>query len=169
MRLAGDKVVLREFAQEHLTENYVSWLNDSETMKFSENRHRNHTLESCTAYFQSFQGTPHFFFAIELDGLHVGNINAYVDRANETADVGILIGERSAWGKGVGLDAWRTMCRFLLEQGVRKITAGTAATNLGMVKIFQKSGMVEDGVRRKQLLIDGEAVDIVYAALFRPE
>ncbi len=156
------------FAERHLTEAYVGWLNDPETMRHSENRHRQHSLESCRDYWESFAGSPHFFWAIEADALgHIGNMNAYLDIPNGTADVGILLGDRDSWGKGFGLEAWMLVAQFLFKsQGIRKLTAGTAANNIGMLKIMERAGMTADGRRLRQLLIDGAEVDVVYAAVF---
>jgi len=49
---------------------------------------------------------------------------------------------------------------------LRKVTGGTLATNLGMVKVMQKAGMVDDGRRRRQYWWEGQAVDVVHMALF---
>jgi len=168
IKLVGPHVQVVPFEDRHLTEAYLGWLNDPETMRFSENRHRTHTLDTCRAYAESFLGTPHCFWAIETDALgHVGNINAYVDEPNRVADVGILVGHRESWGKGIGLEAWMLVCSYLfMERGLRKVTAGTSANNVGMRRIMEKSGMVVDGVRSRHLMIDGQEVDVVYAAIF---
>ncbi len=159
------------FGAAHLTPRYVAWLNDPVVVQYSEQRHRRHTMESCRQYMESFEGTPHFFWAIllkEPQGEHIGNINAYVDTANSVADVGILIGEQARWGKGYGLEAWLGVCDFLLrERGLRKVTAGTVAVNGAMRTIMKKAGMVEDGGRARQYLWNGKEVDAVYGALFR--
>jgi [ribosomal protein S5]-alanine N-acetyltransferase len=161
--IATERLQIRLFRAEFITDRYVGWLNDKRLMRFSENRHRTHTLESCVEYLNSFEGTPHHFWAIFAGEEHVGNINAYVDPRNSVADVGILIGEG---GKGYGLEAWTAVCRFLLNSGIRKITAGTMATNKAMVRIMEKSGMVFEGGRRAHFLVDGEEVDLVGACLF---
>lgn len=157
------------FSEEFLTERYVGWLNDPETVAFSEQRHRKHTLASCRAYMQSFDGTPHYFRAVvrKEAGLHIGNINAYVDVFNRTADVGILIGERTVWGQGFGLESWEAFCDQLLASGLRKITAGTMACNTGMIRVFKKYGMQPEGIRIKQFLCGGKEVDLVQYAKFR--
>ena len=150
---------------------YVGWLNDPVVTRYSEQRHRTHTLESCRAYRQSFQDTPHHFWAIvatDTELGHIGNLNACVDTHNSVADIGILIGERGAWGRGYGSEAWTTVCRHLLcEQGLRKITAGTLSVNIPMLTIMQKAGMTEDGRRVRQALWEGQEVDMIYAALWR--
>lgn len=171
MVIETERLMLQPFQASFITENYVGWLSDPEVVQFSEQRHTKHTKASCQAYLESFDGTSNYFFAIftRSDQEHIGNINAYVDEQNQVADVGIMIGERSAWGKGYGAEAWRALCEFLFAQGIRKITAGTMAANKGMLKIMEKTGMQEDGRRKAQFLLDGEPVDLVYAALFNKE
>ncbi len=59
------------------------------------------------------------------------------------------------------------MMNFLLEKGcVRKVTGGTLSCNQGMMRIFEKVGMVSDGVRKDHEVIDGKPYDIVYFAKF---
>ena len=171
--IATDRLRLVPFQEHHLSERYLSWLNDRELMRYSEQRHRTHTLESCRGYWRSFTGTPNYFWAIEetQDGLgHIGNLNAYVDRTNLLADLGIVIGERAAKGRGYGLEAWQAACGFLFrELAIRKVTAGTLAVNQAMLKLMDAAGMERDGERKRHYLVAGEEVALVYAALFREE
>ena len=159
------------FSEKYLTPRYVSWLNDPEVVRYSEQRHRKHTLESCRQYWQSFIDSPHFFWAITtIDPSvgHIGNISAHVDNINSVADMGILIGERTVWKQGYGLEAWKAVCCFLLERvGMRKVTAGTLAVNQGMLRIMEKSGMIADGRRIRQCVVEGIEADVVYSALFK--
>ncbi len=158
------------FPESLLSETYVEWLNDPEVVRYSEQRFRRHTLESCRAYWSSFEGTPHHFWALTERGggaRHIGNMNAWVDESNGVADVGILLGEKSLWGRGYGLEAWSAVCSWLLQgAGMRKVTAGTLEVNTGMLRIMEKAGMVDDGIRRKQVVWEGRAVDMVHRALF---
>ena len=164
---------LESFKPQYLTERYVSWLNDPEVVRYSEQRHHKHDLASCRTYVASFEGTPNYLWAIiarDENLGHIGNVNAYVDEANGIADVGIMIGDKGAWGKGYGVDAWKAVCRYLfLSAGMRKVTAGTMVTNLGMIGIMKKTGMRLDGLRARQFIFDGKQVDLQYAALFRED
>jgi RimJ/RimL family protein N-acetyltransferase len=158
------------FSEAFLTDRYVGWLNDPQVTRYSEQRHRRHTLESCREYLESFRGTPHFFWAIcEKPGLeHIGNINAYVDERHQIADVGILIGERGAQGRGLGGEAWSAVCDFLLRsRGMRKVTAGTIEPNAPMLAVMKRAGMKADGRRPRHMLWEGREVDMIQAALFR--
>jgi len=165
-----ERLVLAPFQERHLTAHYVAWLNDRQLMRYSEQRHKIHSAETCRVYWQSFSGTPNFFWAIEEQQKgygHIGNINAYINEWNQLADIGIVVGEQKARGQGYALEAWRAVCEYLFDSvGVRKITAGAMANNAAMLKLMQRSGMVEDGVRRRHYVSDGIEVDIVYRALF---
>ena len=167
------RLLISPFEEGHLTARYVGWLNDPEVVRFSEQRHLKHTLESCHAYWQSFSESPNYFWAVEeVEGTlgHIGNMNAYVNQKNSVADVGILIGEKKAWNKGYGLEAFSAVCRFLLQElGLRKVTAGTMALNLPMLRIMERRGMKEDGRRKRHYLFNGKEVDVIHMALFKDE
>lgn len=161
------------FSEEHLTERYVQWLNDPEVVRYSDQRFRSHSIESCREYWKSFQGSDNYFWALVANDSsigHFGNMNAYVDTRHSVVDVGILLGERSLWGKGYGSEAWIGVLGYLLrDKGFRKVTAGTLSVNHGMLKIMERSGMVSDGVRQRQYVFEGTPVDMVHAAAFRDQ
>jgi ribosomal-protein-alanine N-acetyltransferase len=167
------RLIIAPFHERHLTERYVEWLNDRELLRYSEQRHRRHSLESCRAYWQSFLEGPNYLWAIEdnEDGLgHIGNCNAYLDTMNLVADLGILIGEKAARNRGYGLEAWGAVCDFLLKEvGVRKVSAGTLSVNAPMLKLMQRAGMIADGVRKRHHLYKGQEIDIIHMALFRKQ
>ncbi len=141
-------------------------------MKYSENRHRTHTLESCREYFESFYGSDNGLWAISIreSGEHIGNINVYIDTHNSVADVGLMIGEQSSHGKGFGFEAWQAVLDFLIKDfHIRKITGGTMSLNKGMIRIMERSGMNDDGISKRQFLLDGKEVDAVHMAIFNSE
>jgi len=165
------RLFILPFRESFLTERYIGWLNDPEVVCYSEQRHKTCTIESCRAYWQSFNGTPNYFWAITAKDSkigHIGNMNAYVDVANKVADVGILIGEKAIWGCGYGTEAWAAVCRYLLdEEGMHKVGAGTMAVNKGMLRIMAKAGMIDDGVRKRHFLFEGQEVDLIHKAFFK--
>jgi [ribosomal protein S5]-alanine N-acetyltransferase len=164
------RLQLEPFAEQHLTERYVGWLGDPEVVRYSEQRFRTHTLESCRAYWQSFDGTPNLLYAIVAKDSHlghVGNLNVYIDERHGTADIGILLGERSVWGRGFGREAWAAVLHHLLaDPRLRKVTGGCAAENTAMVRIMRGCGMTEDGRRSRQYVYDDKETDIVYFGTF---
>ena len=167
-----NRLILEPISEEYLTDRYVGWLNDKIITAHSEQRHKAHTLESCRQFAESMQTAGHYLWAIVATDNpslgHIGNLSAYIDAANDIADLTILIGEQASWGHGYGSEAWIAACEWLFDEaGMRKITAGTMATNIAMIGIMKKAGMVEEGRKKNQFLQDGKEVDAVYAALFK--
>jgi [ribosomal protein S5]-alanine N-acetyltransferase len=167
--LIGEKISLHPFQESDITQQYLDWLADAETLRFSNQRFHSHTRESCVEYLRSFSNTGNYFFSIRLleSTKAVGTMTAYVSVNHRTADMGILLGDRSCWGQGIGLDAWRTLLDWLLvAKGMRKVTAGTLDCNKAMLRLMDKSGMHFEGARRRQEIVDGEERDIMYFAKF---
>jgi [ribosomal protein S5]-alanine N-acetyltransferase len=165
----GTGFALTPFNEDFLTDKYVGWLNDPRVVRFSENRHRHHSIDGCRSYYEQMRAGNHHFWAIVLEGNnHVGNLTAYVDHPNAVADLAIVIGENSARGRGLGRATWQSACDFLLSQGnMRKVTAGTMSVNVPMLRVMCSTGMQEEGRRRAQYIFEGQEVDLVMSARFR--
>ena len=165
------RLFIEPFTEKHLADRYVAWLNDPEVVQYSDQRFSTHTPDSCRSYLHSFEDTQNYYWAIvarDLDLGHIGNVTAYVDTNHQVADIGILIGETKAWGKGYGTEAWRAVCDYLFRTvGLRKITAGTIAPNVQMIKIMERTGMQIEGRRIRQNIWADQEVDMLYAGMFR--
>jgi [ribosomal protein S5]-alanine N-acetyltransferase len=161
-------ITLEPFSEKYLTERYVSWLNDPAVVRYSEQRHRRHSLASCADYLSSIRsGHYHFWAIVSPEFGHIGNITASIDVPNRVGDIAIMIGARAVQGRGFGKAAWSQAMEWLLrEGGMRKVAAGTMAENAPMLAIMRATGMHEEGRRRGQLLLDGRPVDLVLVARF---
>jgi RimJ/RimL family protein N-acetyltransferase len=167
--LKGNQIALKPFLVADINDAYINWLNDQAVVKFSNQRFLTHNYDSCLRYQASFNGTDNLFMAIRRisDDKLIGTLTAYVSKQHGTVDVGIMIGDKSAWGMGYGLDAWLTMTNWLLNRNdIRKLTAGALACNFGMIKLMERSGMVLEATRKFQEIVDGCPVDILYYAKF---
>jgi [ribosomal protein S5]-alanine N-acetyltransferase len=167
--LKGNKIVLKPFLVADINDFYISWLNNQEIVKFSNQRFLVHTRFSCLDYQASFENTDNLFISIRRlsDDSLIGTLTAYIASHHGTVDMGIIIGDQSIWGMGYGLDAWVTMSNWLLgRKNVRKITAGTLACNHGMIKLMERSGMILEATRKAQEIVDGRPVDMLHYAQF---
>jgi ribosomal-protein-alanine N-acetyltransferase len=167
--LSGAKTSLRVFQESDITPAYIGWLNDPRVVRYSNQRFRRHTNESSRQYLATFAGSANHFLAIcdRASPDVLGTLTVYYNVHHGTADIGLMVGAPATWGQGFGLDAFRTVAEALERSGkVRKLTAGTLAVNLGMVRILERTGFEREGVRRGQELVDGKPVDIVYYARF---
>jgi ribosomal-protein-alanine N-acetyltransferase len=167
--ILSDDFRILEFGEQHLTPRYVSWLNDPETVRFSEQRHRTHTIESCRDYFSAQSASSNYFLAIEeiAEGVgHVGNMGVVLDANNCTADISILIGEKTVRGRGLGFRAWKAVLDACFDElKLRMVTAGTMEANRPMVRIIEKSGMSVEAVVPGRFLWEGGETGLVLASL----
>ena len=166
-----NRLLIRPFELQHISKEYLSWMNNKKLLSLSEQRHKNHTFDTAEKYLNSFKNTDNMFWAIEetlCGNGHIGNINAYIDRNNLTADLGILIGNIDMQNKGYAIESWKAVCEYLfLKKGIRKITAGALSINFPMLKLMKKAGMKEDGKRLRHYIVNGEYVDLQYMAIFK--
>jgi RimJ/RimL family protein N-acetyltransferase len=170
VELVTPQLILRPFRTSDITNEYISWLNDKELMKYSEQRHRLHTYESCLKYYEAISSSHGFFWAIvaRRDRVHIGNITVHIDLHNNLADVGLLIGAKPYGGRGLGFEAWNRVLSYLLQEiGVRKVVGGAMAENIPMISIMKKSEMALDCIRKRHYILDGAEVDLIYMAAYK--
>lgn len=161
---ADDKVALFLLRPEDVSDAYLGWLADSDISRFLESRFDTHDRESVEAYVGGMLASERDLFLGIFDkslGRHVGNIKlGPIDRRHGLGEIGIMIGDRAAWGRGIGTAAIRILEAIAREPlGLRKLTAGCYASNLGSSKAFEKAGFAVEGVRRAHYLLDGRPED----------
>ena len=169
-KLQWDRIHLVPYTAGLVTDEHILWLNDPEVVKYSEQRHRQHSLESQHLYLNTFPTDSHvWLIRRDSDGEDIGTMTAYLDRPNQLADMGLLIGYRSLWGKGYGYEAWDCVTHHLFHNGTRKIEAGMMARNYGMRRLAQKMGMVFEGIRAQHFLTGDGPMDMLQYGLRREE
>lgn len=153
--LETERLYFFQLTSAHVSSDYVGWLNDPEINQFLESRHSEQTLTSVCSFVENAKRNPkEFFFGIYSKPLekHIGNIRIHmIDLYHGTAEVGILIGEKTAWGRGYASEALilcSQFCRNTLK--LRKLTAGCYGANIGSKKAFLKAGYEVEAVRKQQ-------------------
>ncbi len=167
--LEGRRVLLRAMRSSDIGAHHVAWLNDPLVVKHSNQRFVQHTPDSSLRYLAGFEGSANLYLSVRLQGtgLPVGTLTAYRSLHHGTADIGILMGERSLWGQGLGLEAFTLLANWLAAQpGMRKLTCGMLACNQGMLMLAQRAGFAREAVRAGQELVDGQPTDLVHFARF---
>lgn len=161
---------LESFTQNDINCEYISWLNDKSVTKFSNQRFLKHTRKSCLEYVRSFEGTTNLFFKVILlsDKKFVGTVTAYISKVHGTADIGIMLGDKSVWGGGIGSDAWCTLSDWMFDVlNIRKITGGTLKRNKAMISIMENSGMHLEAIKKQHEIVEGVAEDLLFYARFK--
>lgn len=165
--LIGTQVSLFQLQPEHVTDNYVAWLNDTLVNRYLECRFIEHSLQSTKDFVERCCGNSQTLLlgisARTLGGRHIGNVKiGPTDQNHKTAEVGIMIGDRDAWGKGFGTDAIKLAMRLAKHTlKLRRLTAGCYQSNIGSQRAFTNAGFSVEGVRPGHFLLDGQPESLV--------
>ncbi len=112
-------------------------------------------------------------FAIETlaDRRLVGGCGFHVtEPENRVAELGIAIGDKTAWDQGYGTDAMRVLCRFGFEEmNLHKIRLGVYAGNERARHVYEQVGFVVEARGREMVYRRGEWHDEYFMGLFREE
>jgi len=164
----GSLIFLRPLLEEDLNSTYLHWLNDPETNRYSRRRRYPSTLIELNKFYRNSVDDENIVLAIvdKKSEKHIGNIMlssiSWVDRS---ADVSILIGDRSHWGKGVATEAIKLFEIYAFETlNMHHLYAGTA--NPSFVKVMSKLGWVQDGVFEKYLYMNGKYINYFHFTLY---
>ena len=154
MFLEGKRIYLREITQEDVADNYYDWMSDPEVTKYLESRYWPQSKERIAEYIASMKPPENIFLAIiskEIPGRHIGNIRLSINLFHRFAEIGLIIGIKSLWGKGYGTEAISLVRDYAFGKlSLLKLTAGSYVTNTASIKAFKKAGFVEEGLLRKQ-------------------
>lgn len=110
-------------------------------------------------------------FAIEWEGLHVGNVGLHrkEDIYKDTAEIGYFIGE-DYWGKGIATSAVALAVRYGFEEmDLRRIDAGVFDYNVGSMRVLEKCGFQKEGIARHAAFKLGKVLDEHRFAIVRDE
>lgn len=148
-------------------DHYLRWLSSRVVVRYSEQRHREHTVDSQRLYLKDYNTDPadgyqSQLWEIQRTGGIIGSITAHRNIPNKTANVGIMIGEAKVWGSGYGVEAWDAVTEYLFDDGVRKVEAGCMASNGPMIGILKKAGFELEATLPNYFLLDGKPEDMVY-------
>ena len=93
-----------------------------------------------------------------------------IDLRNQNAGFGIIIGEKSAWGKGYGTEATRLVVRHAFEElHLNRVQLHVYAYNLRGIRVYEKVGFRREGVLRQAHVYDNRFWDTVVMAMLCEE
>ena len=89
---------------------------------------------------------------------------------NRDAELDVVIGERSAWGVGIGTDATRTTCRYAFDRlNLHRVHLWVFADNAAAIRAYEKVGFVHEAVARHRMFKQGRWHDSVLMGLLEGE
>ena len=162
--LKSSRVNLRPLVKEDAALLY-EWLNDAEIMlslgdeiygKFSKSE-----LEKEIEAHP--QGNSYQFMIETKEGVGIGRCILFnVDSSNNSAMMGIFLGDRKQWGKGLAKEAMELLIEFGFGiLNLHSIFLGVFAFNERARRLYESIGFEKIGVRREVRLINGKYYDAV--------
>ena len=156
-------------------ERMTRWINDREVTRFMGGSYP-WSSEAETEFVRQQTSTPMAFadlrFAIETkDGTHIGSCGLHrASPENRSAELGIMIGEKSYWSKGYGSDAVATLVQFAFEEmNLNRVELHVYDFNERGQAAYRKCGFVEEGRMREAHHYEGVYGDVVVMAVLRDE
>jgi RimJ/RimL family protein N-acetyltransferase len=101
----------------------------------------------------------------------LGHVGLYrIDHRSRRAEFAILLGDRSAWGQGVG----KRVTAFVVDYGFRhlnlhRVELSVLGTNERAIALYRSLGFRDEGVQRDAVWKDGRYVDNLLMAVLEGE
>lgn len=169
--LTGEKIALGPIRRE-LLPLYQQWMNQLDTTRFL--RMGIYSLENEVSWYENTSrgdSTAYFTIYEKSTMKPIGGVDLHaIDLVNRTAELGIMIGDPDARGKGYGTEAVQLMCDFAFNAlGLNSVMLLTYEFNIAGQKAYTKAGFREFGRRRKVRWFAGRYWDDIYYDLLADE
>ncbi|KPK21919.1 MAG: hypothetical protein AMJ76_01440 [Dehalococcoidia bacterium SM23_28_1] len=171
--LEGEKVRLRPMEEGDLP-HFVTWFNDKEVRRWlpmSETPPP--TLEAEGEWYQKMRDDPScVIWCIESEeGRPIGDVGlGLIDKTHKRAELGIFIGDKVFWRRGLGTDAIQRVLRYAFDElALRRVQLYVDEDNLRGIRCYEKCGFVREGLLRNYRLREGKPVNEVVMAVLRDE
>ncbi|MDN0075833.1 GNAT family protein [Crenobacter sp. SG2303] len=170
--LETERFFLSLLTEQHAQGVYPEWLNDETVCQGNSHHVFPYSRKGALEYISGLDGRRDcLVLAVEgkEDGAHVGNVSLNrIDLICRSAEFSILLGGSAPPGAGFEV-ATCIFCHGFKALNLHRIYCGTFDNNHRMIRLAQKLGMREEGVRRQAAFKSGEWRDVVEFGLLRDE
>lgn len=169
--IAGEHVILRAFERED-AERCYRWMNDPNIVRTLKSRYPIAFQNEIQWIERAIDASPaerHFAIERKDDRSHIGNASIHdIDWVSRNGWIGLFIGEPSAWNRGFGQDAVRTLVRFAWDDmNLVKLRINVFDYNDRARHVLVTCGFVEEGKLERDFYREGSYHDIVIFSIFR--
>lgn len=167
------KVILRPLEREDKTQLH-KFRNDSQVTNslggFSVG-YSLHSIEKKIEIWGQQQNTVIWAVADKYTDLCIGHIGLYdIDYISRKAEVGMLIGEKSYWGQGIGFEITQAAIDYAFNQlNLHNVQARVLENNMASLRVFEKLGFRKDGILRDFQYRDGKYIHGIHLSILESE
>ncbi len=101
----------------------------------------------------------------------IGNCGVFdLDPVSSSAELGIMIGEKTEWNKGYGSEVMRMLVRHCFETlNLNRVSLKVYTENIRAVRSYEKAGFVLEGRLREAVYKHGKYDDVLIMSVLRSE
>lgn len=166
--IQGKRIRLWALERFDISQNY-HWANDPELIHLTGMNPQPKGLTDIERWFESVlvSANQRMFTIKMLDGEYIGNVEiSDIDWRVGRGEIGLLIGDKRYWDKGVGREAITLMARFGFEElRLHRIEARVLTHNTRAQRVFERCGFQREGVLRGSHYLEGRYHDVVMFSL----
>lgn len=170
--LSYGEVRLWPLERPDLVQNY-QWANDRELIELAGMTPKPKTGPELERWYESVLGAADLqIFSIKLaDHTYVGNIELRtIDQRSGKAEVGVIVGSRDHWGRGLGRQAIEAVAAYAFrELRLHRLYARVLSLNPRALKVFERCGFRAEGIEREAHFSGGRYADIHILGLLASE
>ncbi len=154
VKIEGERIYLKTLGKHDATKEYCSWLNDPVVNKYLETRDA--TIAGIEKYIKDKNKNPNCLFLgifFKENQKHIGTIKLEpVDLKNCKATLGLLIGDKDYWGKGIGKEATALLVDYGFNKlKLKEVNLGVISDNKAAVRVYEKAGFKVEKINKKSV------------------
>lgn len=128
-------------------ENYLSWMQNEKSNPFIQGVNVDLNTQDLVEYVSQKNVSESALLLgifVIADGTHIGNIKLEPIHPRKSATIGILIGEESWRGKGVGFEVISRVLEFCFaDLDLESVELGVSKNNLRAIHLYSRLGFIE--------------------------
>jgi len=169
-KITGKKCYLAAMRIED-AEQYTAWLNDLEITNYLTLASSVITVESEKELLKDLSRQQNYsIIDIETDTLIGSTGLAKIDTINQSAEIGIFIGDKSFWNKGYGQEALSLLIDYAYKRlNLHNIYLSVYSFNKRAVACYEKIGFKKIGEKREAVVRNLEYYNIIYMDILPKE
>jgi len=169
----GRRVYLRALERADV-ERMHRWINDPETSMYLL-FHLPFSLDQEISWYEGKQRSNDRELVLGIvdkgTDMHIGNVGLHnIDWVNSSAEIGIMIGEKEYWSKGLGADAMEAMLGYAFSDlNLYRVYLSVFSFNERAIRCYEKCGFVNEATLRDDVYKNNQYHDTIIMGILKDE
>lgn len=170
VKIEGEDFYLVDFTEDHISNEYLSWLKDEKVNEYLLKPRLDITLEEASEYcFEMIESKRDIFLAILEKNtlLHIGNVRlGPIDWRLKHCKFSMMIGNKKFHGRGLGTRIVKSCIGFVFsELKLSKFYLDVLQQNIAAIRTYEKNGLVIERVLKDQFKQNGKPTNALLMSL----